>query len=279
MSKNLTVGILNIILDIWNRGIDEVWSLLSENPESFKGGSIWSIVLNINGALQAVGYSLLILFFFMGVFKSASGFQDFKRPEAALRLFIPFLMAKTAITYGVEIMTTIFKICGGIVSQIGGGFGGVNAHLSLPGEIVDAIENVEFLASAPLFLVVLCGVILIITLSFKMLLTVYSRFFRLYMYTALAPIPLAAFGGEVTSGTGKAFIKSYIGVCFEGAIVILACIIYNAYAASTAPGLIDPGTSEIAIVITYLAETVFSLLVLVGLVSGADRLVKEMTAL
>jgi len=279
LTGNWIVGILSVILDIWNRGIDEVWSLLTENPETFKGGSIWGIVLNINGALQAIGYSLLILFFAMSVFKSAGGFRDFKRPESAIRLLIPFVAAKTAITYGVEIMTAIFKICGGIVSRIGGGFGGINAHLSLPNEIVEAIEGVGFMTSIPLFLVVVLGVGLIAALAFKMILTVYSRFFRIYMYTALAPIPLAAFGGEVTSGTGKAFIKSYIGVCFEGAIVILACIIYNAYAASTAPGLIDPGTSEIAIVITYLAETVFSLLVLVGLVSGADRLVKEMTAL
>lgn len=128
-------------------------------------------------------------------------------------------------------------------------------------------------------IVALLGYVLMLVLSFKMILTVYARFFRIYMYTALAPVPLAAFGGEATSFTGKAFVKSYIGVCLEAAVIILACIIYNAYAATAVPGLVDADASAITIVISYLAETVFSLFILVGLVSGADRIVKEMTSL
>ena len=54
-----------------------------------------------------------------------------------------------------------------------------------------------------------------------MILTVYGRFFKLYLYTALAPIPLSTFAGEPSQNVGKSFIKSYCAVCLEGAIIVL----------------------------------------------------------
>lgn len=279
MSDSWIVQNLNNAFAAWNGKLTEIWQLVSETPQAFKGGDIWNLVVNINGALQAIGYGLLILFFAMAVFKSAASFQDFKRPEYSLRLFIRFVAAKTAITYGLEIMTTIFTICGGIVTQIASGIGNMTAAVTLPAEMVTTIESVGFLASIPLWLVTLLGSLIITVLSFIMILTVYSRFFRLYMYTALAPIPLSSFGGEVTAGTGKAFIKSYIGVCMEGAVIVLACVIYSAFVGSGAPGIVDPNADAVAQVWGYLCEVIFDMLVLVGLVKGADHIVKEMMAL
>lgn len=279
MSDNWIVNNLNNALNLWNEKLSEIWSLVAESPETFKGGSIWQVVTEINGALQAVGYSLLILFMAMSIFKSAAGFQEFKRPEQALRHFIRFVATKTAITYGMDIMVTIFTICGGVVSSIASRMGAMTSQLAMPDEMVTAIESVNFLASIPLWIVSLFGSLFITALSFIMILTVYSRFFRLYMYTALAPIPLSAFGGEVTSGTGKAFIKSYIGVCMEGAIVVLSCLIYSAFVSSPTPGLASEGDSAVTIVLSYLIEVVFNLLVLVGLIKGSDRIVKEMMSL
>ena len=62
--------------------------------------------------------------------------------------------------------------------------------------MVEAIEEVGFLMSIPLWVVSMLGALLIIVLSFVLILTVYGRFFRLYMYTALSPLPLASFAGE-----------------------------------------------------------------------------------
>lgn len=112
-----------------------------------------------------------------------------------------------------------------------------------------------------------------------MILTVYSRFFRLYMYTALAPVPLSTFAGDLTANTGRTFIKSYLGVCMEGAVIVLACMIFSAFTSGGAPGIVDPDASAVTMVWGYLAETIFNMLVLVGLVKGADRIVKEMLAL
>ena len=95
------------------------------------------------------------------------------------------------------------------------------------------------------------------------------------LYAALSPIALSSFSGESTSFIGKSFLKSYIGVCMEWAVVVLACIIFTAYASSGIP-VIDAEAAVITQVWGYLGETIFNLLVLVGLVKAADRIAKEM---
>ena len=107
--------------------------------------------------------------------------------------------------------------------------------------------------------------------------TVYGRFFKLYMYTAIAPIPLAAFAGEPTQQIGISFMKSYAAVCMEGAIIILACIIFSLFAAS--PPAVDPDAAVVTMVWSYIGELVFNMLILVGTVKMADRIVKEMMGL
>lgn len=229
--------------------------------------------------MVGVGYGLLVLFFAMGIFQSAASFRDFQRPEFALRHFIRFVLAKVAVGSAMEIMTAVFAVCGGIVQSVMGTIGGMSAaSVSVPQEMIDTIENVGFLASIPLWLVTLLGSLFITILSFILILTVYGRFFRLYMYTALAPLPLSSFAGEGTSFAGKAFIKSYIGACIEGAIIVLACLIFSAFAASSPP-VLDTSLSAVTMSWQYVAETIFNMLVLVALVKGAERIVKEMFGL
>lgn len=277
MDNNWVVENLNGAFDTWNDKMVEIWSLLSESPQTFKGGAMWDLAVEINGALQAIGYALLILFFAMSIFKNSMNFHDLKRPEQALRYFIRFVAAKTAITYGMDVMILLFDICAGIVSSIASSMGtATSLAVSLPSEIETAITEVGFLASIPLWLVTILGSVFITVLSFVMILTVYGRFFRLYMYTALAPVPLSTFAGEGTSSTGVTFLKSYIGVCLEGAIIMLACIIFSAFSSSGSTTLVDSTASAVTQVWSYLAETIFNMLVLVGLVKGADRIIKEM---
>jgi hypothetical protein len=276
MSDNWVVQNLINSFNTWNDKLGEIWSLISESPVTFKGGEIWIIIVGIHGALQAIGYSLLILFFAVGVFQSAASFRDFKRPELTLRFFIRFAATKTIITYGMDIMLSIFDIISGIVSTIANQMGSMTNAITIPPEMVEAIENVGFWASIPLWLVSLLGSLFITVLSFVMILTVYGRFFRLYLYTAIAPVPLSAFGGETTSATGKAFVKSYIGVCMEGAIIVLACLIYSAFVGSGTIAISDPSLNAVTIVWRYLCEVVFNLLILVGLIKGADRIAKEL---
>lgn len=279
MSDNWIVSNLQSAFHTWNDKLAEIWALITTTPQEFRGGGIWTAIVNINDGLQAVGYGLLVLFFAMGIFQSAASFRDFQRPEFALRHFIRFILAKTAIGYGMELMLAVFNICGGIVQSIMGGVGGMaSAAVSVPQEMVDTIESIGFLESIPLWLVTVLGSLFITILSFILIMTVYGRFFRLYMFTALAPLPLSSFAGEGTSFIGKTFIKSYTGVCLEGAVIVLACLIYTAFISGSAP-VLDTSLSAVTMSWQYVGETIFNMIVLVGLVKGAERIVKEMFGL
>lgn len=210
--------------------------------------------------------------------KTCGSFTEVKKPEHALKIFIRFALAKGAVTYGLELMLALFDIIQGVISNImsTAGIGGATKAV-LPQEMITAIEECGFLESVPLWAVTLIGGLFITLLSFIIIMTVYGRFFKLYMYTAIAPIPLSTFAGEPTQQIGKSFIKSYAAVCLEGAMILLACIIFSAFAAS--PPAIQSNNSAVSMVWAYIGELVFNMLVLVGAVKMSDRIVREMMGL
>lgn len=284
-NNNWIIEQLNSALGTWSGNLAEVWALVSQSPQEFKGGTIWSVIVDIHSALQGIAYGLLILFFAFSVFRHTVNLQELRRPEAALRFFIQFVFTKTLITYSMDFLSAIFSICNGIVQTVAMSMGDITeVNATLPDEIQKAIQGVNFLESIPLWIVSLLSSIIILLLSIMLILTVYGRFFKLFLYTAFAPIPLSAFAGEATSHTGKAFLKSYIGVCLEGAVIVLACIIYTAFLQSGASGFLPPPDPEkpvsaVIMVWLYMTEAGFNMIIFMALVKGADRVVKEMMAL
>lgn len=278
MSDNWVVQNLQNVLDTWNSKLSEIWQLLTTSPQDFKGGSIWNVMVTINGAVQAIGLALLVLFFVVGVVRTCGSFTEVKKPEHALKLFIRFAIAKGVITYGLELMLALFNIVQGTISTImtSAGFGTPN-QTTLPSEMITTIEECGFFESIPLWAVTLIGGLFITVLSFIMIMTVYGRFFKLYMYTALAPIPLSTFAGEPSQNVGKSFIKSYCAVLLEGAVIVLACIIFSLFAST--PPVVNPDAAAVTQVWAYIGELVFNMLVLVGAVKMSDRIIREMMGL
>ena len=275
MSDNWVVQNLQNALDTWNSKLAEIWQILTQSPETFKGGGIWQVIVQIHGALQAIGYALLVLFFVVGVVKTCGSFTEVKRPEHALKIFIRFAIAKGVVTYGLELMMALFNIIQGVTSTImqTAGFGSTEDTV-LPDEIIEAVEDCGFFESIPLWAVTLIGGLFITVLSFIMIMSVYGRFFRLFLYTAIAPIPLSSFAGEPSQNIGRSFLKSYAAVCLEGAIVVLACIIFSLFASS--PPVVNPDAAAVTMVWSYIGELIFNMLVLVGAVKMSDRVVREM---
>ena len=278
MSDNWVVQNLQNALDTWNSKLAEIWQILTQSPETFKGGGIWQVIVQIHGALQAIGYALLVLFFVVGVVKTCGSFTEVKRPEHALKIFIRFAITKGVVTYGLELMMALFNIIQGVTSTImqTAGFGSTEDTV-LPDEIIEAVEDCGFFESIPLWAVTLIGGLFITVLSFIMIMSVYGRFFRLYLYTAIAPIPLSSFAGEPSQNIGRSFLKSYAAVCLEGAIVVLACIIFSLFASS--PPVVNPDAAAVTMVWSYIGELIFNMLVLVGAVKMSDRVVMEMMGL
>lgn len=277
-SDNWVVRNLEDALSTWNDKMGEVVGLLTTSPADFKGGGIWDVILTIHGAVQGIALALLVLFFLVGMVKTCGSFAELKKPEHVLKLFVRFILAKAAITYGLELMLAFIDVVQGLMATImsAAGFSATEGA-ALPEEMVTAIESAGFLESIPLWVVTLLGGLFITVLSFIVVLTVYGRFFKLYMYTAIAPIPLSTFAGEPSQSVGKSFIRSYAAVCLEGAIIMLACIIFSLFA--SAPPVVDATAPVVTQVWGYIGELVFNLLVLVGMVKMSDRIVREMMGL
>ena len=266
-SGNWIIDNLNSALEMWNGRLAEIWQLISTSPESFKGGGVWNVIVNINDGLKAVGYALLVLFFVMGVVKTCGSFTEMKKPEVAFKCFI------------MELMTGAFRVAQGMVTTImdSSGLTAMSAT-TLPDELVSVIEDVGFIDSIPLWAVTLLGSLFIWVLSLVMILTVYSRFFKLYIATAIAPIPLASFAGQPSSSIGVAFLKSYAAICLEGCVIVLACVIFSAFASSP-PAIADDTLAAATIVWNYVGELIFNMLVLVGAIKMSDRIIRELMGL
>lgn len=277
-SDNWVVRNLEDALNTWNDKMGEVVGLLTTSPADFRGGGIWDVILTIHGAVQGIALALLVLFFLVGMVKTCGSFAELKRPEHVLKLFVRFILAKAAVTYGLELMLAFIDVVQGLMATImsAAGFSATEGA-ALPEEMVTAIESAGFLESIPLWAVTLLGGLFITVLSFIVILAVYGRFFKLYMYTAIAPIPLSTFAGEPSQSVGKSFVRSYAAVCLEGAIIMLACIIFSLFA--SAPPAVDATAPVVTQVWGYIGELIFNLLVLVGMVKMSDRIVREMMGL
>ena len=270
---------LNSALETWNDKLSEIWTLISTTPQNFKGGGIWTVIVNINDGLKAIAYALLVLFFVMGVVKTCGSFTELKKPEMALKCFVRFILAQAAVESGMELLTLLFTVAQGTAVSImsTSGLTAVSAMV-LPNEVVEMIEDVSFIDSIPLWAVTLLGSLFIWVLSLVMVLTVYSRFFKLYMATAIAPIPLSSFAGQPSSSIGVAFLKSYAAICLEGCVIVLACVIFSAFA-TTPPAIADDSIAAATVVWNYVGELIFNMLVLVGCIKMSDRIVRELMGL
>ena len=152
MSDNWIVQNIQNALDTWNSQLADIWNLVTQTPETFKGGAIWNVIKTIHGGMQAIGLALLVLFFVVGVMKTCGSLTEVKKPEHALRLFIRFAIAKIVVTYGMDLMLAIFRISQGMVSKImslSNISGSTNSVL--PSSIISAssVESVAIILNAP----------------------------------------------------------------------------------------------------------------------------------
>lgn len=259
--------------------LDKMWALLTTSPQNFKGGGIWSIITTINGVLGAIGTALLVLFFTIGVIKTCGSFAELKKPETAVKVFIRFAISKYLIDNCLKLMLNFVTIVQGVIAKVTASSSvGTALEFSIPSSVQSKFDGVGILDGAiPLWAICFIAHIAFIVIGIVLLLTVYGRFFRIYMYTAIAPIPLSTLAGQPTENIAKSFLKSYAGVCMQGVVIVLACIIFTAYAASMPQ--MDTSAEPIKMVWGYVSEVVFNMLVLLGLVKGSDRIIHDMMGL
>ncbi len=276
--------ILEIIedcIELWNTTLSAIWGMLTQSPETFHNGAVWTAITKVFTALQGAGYGLLVLFFAMSFFKHTVSFREFRHPEQIVGYLIRFAAAKVLISQGMEIIKLIFTISGSFIGDIAEQMGGVTTiAATLPENVREAIEDSGILSQVFIYLVSLVLSAVVIVMSIKLLMTVYGRFFRIYMYVALAPLPMSTFAGELTSRHGRSYIQSLIGACLEAVVIVIACIVFSAFVSVDGTDFpLNFGDSGCGLIITYMLKVIIQMTILQGMVTAADRTVKEVFGL
>ena len=266
---------LESALSFWEEQYNSIFSLLTTTPDEFQGGVIWNMVSNILNILQATGASLLIIFFLYGLVKAGIDYRDvFNNPQNVLKAFIRIGIAQFFVVHTMDVLMTVLRVVQEMITKI---YTNIPAlSYSIPDDLRAALESADWWAGVGAFAVSLLAQVIIGALSIIVVVVVYGRFFKIFLLTAIAPIPLAGFASEATSTLGQNFMKSYIGECMRGVIIIVACIIFSAFASS--PTSLDPASPG-AMTFWYVAEVAMQLLLLVIITKGSDRLVKELFGL
>jgi hypothetical protein len=257
----------------------EMWALLTTSPQAFKDGAIWGIITSINGVLGAIGTALLVLFFTVGVIKTCGSFAELKKPETAVKVFIRFIIAKWLIDNCLSILVNFVTIVQSIITSVTSASSiGTALEFAIPSDVQTTFEGIGILDGAiPVWAVCFISHLAMIVISIVLLLTIYGRFFRIYMYTAIAPIPLSTMAGQPTENIARSFLKSYAGVCLQGVVIVLACVIFTAFAGSMPE--MDTSAEPLEMVWKYVSGIIFNMLILLGLVKGSDRIIHDMMGL
>lgn len=238
MSDNLVVQNLINALNTWNEKLSEIWPLLTTIPQEFKGGGIWNVMVNIN-------YWSSSAYFILCGRSCKNLWLIYRGKEARTRIKIICKICNCQrCCYLWELMLALFNIVQETIASImnASGINQIGAT-TLPQEMITTIEECGFFESISLWAITLIDGLLITVLSFILIMSVYGRFFKLYMYTALAPIPLSTFAGEPSQNIGKSFIKSYSAILLEGAAILLACIIFSLFAST--PPVVDTSVAAV----------------------------------
>lgn len=287
-------------LDFWNFVFERVYYLLTLDLQGFSP-TVYSAMQNINTALQAFGYGFLVIFTLLEIVRTCTDFRELQRPEYVLKVFMRFILTKYIIGYGFTLVNDLFGLLRGVIESIftAGGMqsiDGVWQELTVPAELTDGLGNflmdtinkitMNLFNLLPTLLIIIMYIVMLV-LAVTLILQVYGRFFKLFMFVALSPLPLSTFGSRETSSMGKSYIKSFTGACLEGGIIALAIVVFAAYMQSpwlafdwqnTTSGLggIFSWAGTQAARLAYCFNLMFNMLVFLGTVKASDRLVHRL---
>lgn len=288
------MGFTQALLTLFGFAMQVAYEFLTQDLTTF-APTVAAAMETLNQGLQAFSYALLVVLTLWNVVKTSSSYVELKRPEVLIKLLIRFILTKYVIQVAWALVNGIFNIAGALMEAIfrisGIPVDNIWASMTVPDFGEDGIMGIlqdwktflNPLAKMPGMVLVILGYIIAMVLSITLILTVFGRFFKIYMFAALAPIPLSTFGSESTQEVGRNFLKSFCAVSLEGLIIGLALIVFTAYSQNpiiTFDGLgIFEWVGSMAEEITYMFTLLFNMLLLLGIIKGADQIVHRMFGL
>lgn len=279
--NNWFVKNINGSLGAWQNSISNITRYLQVSPDKLMGsngenGTMWNLVSAINGTLKAIGVSLMIICFGVGLSKTISRPEEVRQPMNLAKYFLRVVITNVLITYSMYFMLQLFAYAGSLISIVNVSSADVGVY-ELSDEAALSIAAVDWWnlgESIPLVFLCLIFYVAINIISILLLIMVFVRFFKIYIYTAIAPLPLATLASRTTQNVGRNFIKSYFAVLLQGIVMAIILVISASFFGSFT-GYFLGGEGPWG----FIWELLFKLLVVIVTIKGTDRLIKELFGL
>lgn len=239
VSLSAAVDIIEWATDFWNQRINEVFQfLITPPPDLFaeSGGTsvVWNAIETIHGALMPVAISILAIMFLASVIKATTDIQQLQSGTTISRHAISFVIAYAVTRGSLFFFKAIIAVMQELVNatwQVTTGTAMKDKMLTsskLPASVATQINSAGTWDKIIYVVVCFVAAIAIVIIAVKILLTVYARFFKIYMYVAVAAVPLTFFVSQEHRQTAWRFVKSFMALLLVGVLIIVACVIYYA---------------------------------------------------
>ena len=257
---------------VWNWCMKIVLMQFTMSPLSIAGGEPWKDVAeNIYPTFLAAGSTLVCIWCMVAFCRESVDIRQAFTQEKAVFIFVKVIIANFAMVSALSWLPSIYAMASGLTpadmdtvefdaTEIGMDSGGIFALTQLTTWLLSLV----FLVAAAV-----CG--------FTIIFAVYRRVIDLLLLIPMAPLALSsAAGGMGISRSAEAWVRTFLSTNFQIVVMGLALRIGSKVIGN---GTILTEQVSIEFSFIHIFEMVFCMVLLVGLVKGAEGLLKRAFAL
>ena len=188
---------------------------------TFNPGMFNTVVKIANVVIMPVALSMLALFAMLEILKiqEQAGGETTVMHKLLLPFFIKFTLAYAVVTQAVGLLSGIFNIVLSIIQNIVLEVGVGSDFLDLE-QTREVISDLSIGSQLHMWAVALIIMLIVIIASFYINIKITMRMIEIYVFIAFSPLPLSTFGSGVTSQMGQNFLKGFVAVCVQGAVML-----------------------------------------------------------
>lgn len=306
---NWILATLQASIAFFNAWMSQLYDVLMLDPISYQNGTIWTTVSKIYDALMGPAVSILIIGFYIALIHDSGEFIKTRYFGSVGWTFILLYITASLLQGGKYILLLIFWCFKEILQTVTGPNGTNFLDLSwveLPKQVKLATSGLGATKATLFFIVVLIFALVIMVCSFTIIMVVYGRLFNIYLHLAVAPLALACGAAGPLRGTFASYLRSFVGVCLQGVVIVIVCMVFSAFANNFDFNTVQTSDQQIVelkedmteeefqawweqwgmdnkeleakkaeVLWTYLSQMLFLYLIMAGMIKGADNFIHQ----
>lgn len=306
---NWILSTLQASIAFFDAWMSQLYEVLMLDPISYQNGTIWRTVSKIYDALMGPAVSILIIGFYIALIHDSGEFIKTRHFGSVVWTFILLCITASLLQGGKYILLLVFWCFKEILQTVTGPSGTNFLDLSwveLPRQVKLATSGLGATKATLFFIVVLMFALVIMVCSFTIIMVVYGRLFNIYLHIAVAPLALACGAAGPLRGTFVSYLKSFVGVCLQGVVIVIVCMVFSAFANNFNFNTVQTSDQQIVelkedmteeefqawweqwgmdnkeleakkaeVLWTYLSQMLFLYLIMAGMIKGADNWIHQ----